>query len=257
MAIDIDVQGAIATVTMNRREALNAFNTRQLDDMRDAIRQLSNDRDIRAVILTGQGTRSFAAGADIKEMQSKSVAEAIEFSRLGHEVCSSIERSPQPWIAAINGYAFGGGCEIALACDIRYASENARIGQPEVGLGIPPGWGGTQRLPRIVGPGLAAEIILGGRQLDAAEALSFGLVTRVLPLEELLDAANQLATSIASFAPVAVHSSKRALLMAGDVDLSSGLEYEIQIFGNSFSTADQAEGMSAFIEKRKPEFNGA
>lgn len=256
MAVDLERRGAVALLTMNRREALNAFNTGQLEAMLKRVREVAADRDFRAVVLTGAGERAFAAGADIKEMSDKTPAQALEFARLGHAIGRELAASPQPWIAAVNGYAFGGGCEMALACDIRLASENAVFAQPEVGLGIPPGWGGTQRLARIAGPGIAAEMIYSGRWVRADEALSVGLVNAVYPQEELLDRAMELAESIAKNAPLAVGASKRALALAFDADLDLGLEHEIHAFALLFGTEDQREGMQAFIEKREPEFKG-
>jgi enoyl-CoA hydratase len=212
---------------------------------------------VRAIIVTGAGDRAFIAGADIAEMKDKSPSEALAFARLGQAVCSAIEAAPQPVIAAINGYALGGGCEIALACDIRLASETAVLGQPEVALGVPPGWGGTQRLPRVIGPGLARELIYTGRRVGAEEALRIGLVNAVYPPAELLERARALAAEIARNAPVAVRLSKEAIRRGLDVDLAAGLALEAQAFALAFSTADQREGMSAFLEKRSPEFRGA
>src|SRR6185437_11029635 len=177
----------------------------------DAIQTLSGDHEIRVVILTGAGERAFAAGADIAEMREKGPSEALAFARLGQSICAAIEAAPQPYIAAVNGYALGGGCEVSLACDIRIASENAALGQPEVSLGIPPGWGGTQRLTRLVGPGLARELIYTGRRVKADEALRIGLVNAVYPLNELMDRAREMADSIAANAPVAVGFSKDAI----------------------------------------------
>jgi enoyl-CoA hydratase len=242
---------------MNRPEALNAFNTEQLEALLARVREVNDDESIRVAILTGEGKRSFAAGADIKEMSTKTAHEARAFAALGHAVTRDIETARIPWIAAVNGYALGGGCEMALACDIRIASENAQLGQPEVGLGIPPGWGGTQRLSHIVGKGLASELIFTGRRVAADEALRIGLVNAVYPLDELLDKVLELAEQIAVNAPVAVSLSKRAIRMSDDVDLHSGLDFEVHAFALTFATDDRTEGMSAFIEKRKPEFRGA
>jgi enoyl-CoA hydratase len=257
MPIDIERADHIATITLNRPDVLNAFNTEQLDSLHRAIQSLSDDRDIRAVILTGAGERAFAAGADIAEMREKSPSEAFAFSRLGHAVCALIEAAPQPYIAAVNGYALGGGCEMALACDIRIASENAALGQPEVSLGIPPGWGGTQRLTRLVGPGLARELIYTGRRIRADEASRIGLVNAVYPLSELMERAREMATVIAGNAPIAVSFSKDAISRAFDVELDTGLSYEVSVFALAFDTADQKEGMSAFLERRKAAFTGS
>jgi enoyl-CoA hydratase len=255
MSIDIERADAVALVTMNRPEALNAFNTAQLEELLAALRQLGGDASTRAIIITGAGDRAFAAGADIKEMEAKSPLEAKAFAELGHAVCAAIERAPQPTIAAVNGFAFGGGCEIALACDIRLAADRAVLGQPEVSLGIFPGWGGTQRLPRLVGAGLAKELIFTGRRLDAAEALRIGLVNAVYPAQELLAKARELAGQIAAQAPLAVRHAKIAINHAFG-DTLGGLEQEQQLFALLFGSADQREGMAAFVARRKPQFSG-
>ncbi len=256
MPIDVERSGHVATITLNRPDVLNAFNTEHLTALRTAIDELSSDRDIRAVILTGAGERAFAAGADISEMRTKSPSEALQFSAMGHTVCRAIEAAPQPYIAAVNGYALGGGCEISLACDIRLASENAALGQPEVTLGIPPGWGGTQRLTRLVGPGIARELIYTGRRVKADEAVRLGIVNAVYPLAELMGKAMEMAEQIAANAPMAVSRSKDAISRALDVALDTGLEYEAKIFALSFDTSDQKEGMGAFVERRKASFTG-
>ncbi len=256
MPIDVERSDHVATITLNRPDVLNAFDTEHLNNLREQIQELSKDHNIRAVILTGAGERAFAAGADIAEMRTKSPSQAYEFSALGHSVCLAIEAAPQPYIAAVNGYALGGGCEIALACDIRIASENAALGQPEVTLGILPGWGGTQRLTRLVGPGIARELIYTGRRVKADEAAHLGLVNAVYPLTELMDKARDIATQIASNAPIAVRRSKDAISRALDVELDTGLAYEANLFALSFDSSDQKEGMGAFLERRKPEFKG-
>ncbi len=256
MAVSAEIRGRVAIVTMERREALNAFDTQQLNALIECLSGVLDDDQVRAGVLTGSGDRSFAAGADIKEMNSKSPAEAVEFSRLGHKAASMLEDSPIPWIAAVNGYAFGGGCEISLACDIRLASENAVFAQPEVGLGIPPGWGATQRLARVVGPGMAAEMILSGRWVRADEALRIGLVNAVHSQDELLEKATELAATIASNSPTAVRASKRLMQVARDGPLAIGLEHEAQAFALLFGGADQREGMAAFLEKRDANFDG-
>ncbi|MBA3415690.1 MAG: enoyl-CoA hydratase/isomerase family protein [Chloroflexia bacterium] len=257
MAIDVARDGHVATVTMNRPQALNAFDHDQLDALLAAFRALRDDRAIRCVILTGAGDKAFAAGADIKRMAAMGPQEGEAFGRLGHAVANAIETLPQPVIAAVNGYAFGGGCELALACDIRLCSANAVFAQPEVSLGIPPGWGGTQRLPRLVGLGLAGELILTGRRVDAEEALRIGLVNAVHPLAELMPAANALANQIAENSPRAVRSAKAAMARAFAGEPTTGLAAEIALFAAAFATEDQNAGMRAFVEKRKPEFTGA
>jgi enoyl-CoA hydratase len=250
MAIDVESGDGIAVVTMNRPEALNALDAEQLELLRAAFDRIGQDRSVRAVILTGAGERAFAAGADIKAMAGMNEAEGRAFARMGHAAANAIERLPQPVIAAVNGYAFGGGCELALACDIRLASENARFAQPEVALGIPPGWGGSQRLPRLVGPGIAAELILTGRHVPADEALRIGLVNAVYPLQDLMPKAREMAASIAKNSPLAVRAAKRAMALALAGNPGAGLATEIDLFAASFETADQREGMRAFIEKR-------
>ena len=215
---------------------------------------MAADPAIRAVVLTGAGERAFAAGADIREMAALSPEGGLAFGRLGHAVTRAVEALSQPVVAAVNGFALGGGCELAIACDIRIASENAVFAQPEVSLGIPPGWGGSQRLPRLVGPGMAAEMILTGRRVAAAEALRIGLVNRVVPLPDLMPAAAELAATIAANGPVAVRAAKRLMALAFDGDPVVGLETECAVFGSVFGTPEQREGMGAFVEKRKPSF---
>ena len=254
MPIDLDRADGVATLTLNRPEALNAFNTEQLRLLEQMLTEVAADPAIRAVVLTGAGERAFAAGADIREMAALSPEGGLAFGRLGHAVTRAVEALPQPVVAAVNGFALGGGCELAIACDIRIASENAVFAQPEVSLGIPPGWGGSQRLPRLVGPGMAAEMILTGRRVAAAEALRIGLVNRVVPLPDLMPAAAELAAAIAANGPVAVRAAKRLTALAFDGDPVVGLETECAVFGSVFGTPEQREGMGAFVEKRKPSF---
>ena len=257
MAVDVEHGDGIATVRLNRPQVLNAFDTAQLRRLLDAFRALREERTVRCVILTGAGDKAFAAGADIKEMVEKSEAQALEFGRLGHAVTAAVEGLPQPTIAAVNGYAFGGGCELVLACDIRLASDRAQFSQPEVGLGIPPGWGGTQRLPRLIGPGRAAELIFTGRRVAAEEALRIGLVNAVYPTDRLLPEAETLARTIAANSPRAIRAAKQAMAVAFTGPAASGLESELALFGASFGTADRREGMQAFIEKRAARFTAA
>jgi enoyl-CoA hydratase len=254
MAVDLTVDGPIATVTLNRPEALNAFNTQQLHDVVSTFREVAETPSIRVVILTGSGEKAFAAGADIKEMVGLDRTGGLEFGRLGHAATRCVEVLPQPVIAAVNGFAMGGGCEIALGADIRICSENAVFAQPEVSLGIPPGWGGSQRLVRAVGPGIAAEMILTGRRVKAEEALRIGLVNAVYPLSELLPRANELAMQISRNSPLAVRSAKRLMQLAFNGQVISGLDTECEAFADAFATDDQKEGMSAFVEKRPAEF---
>jgi enoyl-CoA hydratase len=255
MAVDVTSDNGIATIVLNRPEALNAFNTEQLNLLLEALRAIRDDRSVRCVIITGAGDRAFAAGADIKLMATLSEVDALAFGQLGHAVTRTIESLPTPVIAAVNGFAFGGGCELALACDIRFASETAIFSQPEVSLGIPPGWGGTQRLPRLIGPGLAAELIFTGRRVDAAEAVRIGLVNAVYPAAELLGKATELATMIAKNSPRAIAAAKQLMQLAFNSALASGLETELHSFAQAFGGADQREGMRAFVEKQPAEFS--
>ncbi len=254
MAIDLERRGQLAVVTMNRPEALNAFNNEQLRRLAETFDEIGNDGSIRCVILTGAGERAFAAGADIKEMKDLDAAGGLTFGRAGHRATRAVEELPQPVIAAVNGFALGGGCELALAADIRIASENAVFAQPEVTLGIPPGWGGSQRLTRLVGPGIASELILSGRRVKADEALRIGLVNSVYPLDQLMEEATKLAESIARNSPLAVRSSKQLIRLAFNGQVSDGLDSEVRAFGEAFATNDQKEGMAAFVEKRAASF---
>lgn len=254
MAVDIEINEGVAVITMNRPQALNAFDSEQLRRMKSALDEVGQNPLARVAIITGAGDRAFAAGADIKEMSALSGKDALEFGRLGHAVTAAIELLPQPVIAAVNGYAFGGGCEIAIACDMRIASENARFAQPEVGLGIPPGWGGTQRLPRLIGPGLAAEMIFTGRHVHADEALRIGLINSVHSIDALMDAAREIAAMISQNSPSAVRASKRLMALTFSSNSGAGLAAEVAEFGSAFSCPDQGEGMQAFIEKRPATF---
>ena len=256
MTIDFERADAVATITINRPEALNALTTAILDRLLARIHENATDNDIRAIILTGAGERAFAAGADIAEMREMTPSQALAFAKLGQAVCHALESAPQPVIAVMNGYALGGGCELALACDIRICSENAVFGQPEVTLGIPPGWGGTQRLARLVGPGVAKEMIYTGQRLTAQEAFTIGLVNGVYPLQHLKERARELAARIAANAPLAVRFSKVAINRAFEEPLAVSLAEEAQLFSEAFKTDDQREGMSAFLERRKPRFQG-
>lgn len=254
MAVDLSIEGNIAVVTMNRPDALNAFNTQQLRDVVAVFDAIKTNPAVRVAVLTGAGEKAFAAGADIKEMADLDRAGGLAFGRLGHAATRAVEVLPQPVIAAVNGFAMGGGCEIALGCDIRICSENAVFAQPEVGLGIPPGWGGSQRLVRAVGPGMASELILTGRRVKADEALRIGLVNAVYPIAELLDQAKELAGQIAKNSPLAVRSSKRLMQLAFNGQTVSGLDTELHAFADAFATDDQKEGMLAFVEKRTPNY---
>ena len=241
---------------MDRPDALNALNGEMLTELRDRLRQLATDSDARVVVLTGAGDKAFAAGADIKEMVHMGVLESHAWASLGHECGRLLESMPKPTIAAVNGFAVGGGCELALACDIRYASENAKFGQPEVNLAVIPGWGGTQRLARAIGAGLAKDLILTGRTIDAAEALRIGLVSAVHPREQLLERSLETASALAKKSPVALSAAKDAANRALQGDLGAGLSYEAILFSALFATEDQKEGMMAFSEKREARFRG-
>jgi enoyl-CoA hydratase len=246
---------SVAVLTIDRQEKLNALDPQVTEEIGQALLELEADSP-RAIIVTGAGERSFVAGADISAMSVMEPMEAKRFSEIGHAAMALLDRSPVPTIAAVNGYALGGGCEVALACDVRVAAENATFGFPEVSLGILPGMGGTQRLPRLVGPALAKELIFTARRIGAEEAHEIGLVNRVVPQGEALKVANEIAAEIAANGPLAVRHAKSATNRAMDVDLVSGLEYEADQFALLFATEDAREGMGAFAERRKPEFKG-
>jgi enoyl-CoA hydratase len=246
----------VAIVTIDRPEALNALDLPTLTELRDRLRELADDQNARVVVLTGAGERAFAAGADIKYMSGLSVDEAKEWGALGHEAGRLLETMPKPTIAAINGFALGGGCELALACDLRYAATTAKLGQPEINLGIVPGWGGTQRLARATTLGFAKELILTGRTVDADEAERRGLVTAVFEPSELMTRAIEAATLLAAKSPVALAAAKAAANRALGGDHEENLRREADDFGELFASEDAKEGLSAFAEKREPRFRG-
>ena len=250
--IAVERDGAVATVTIDRQDALNALDQPTLTELRDSLAELAEDASVRALVLTGAGDRAFVAGADIKAMAAMDVDEARAWGALGHETASLLESMPKPTIAAVNGFALGGGCELALACDVRYAATTAKLGQPEVTIGIIPGWGGTQRLPRVVGIGAAQELIMTGRLVGAAEALRLGLVNAVFPPEELLPKARELARSLAAKSPLVLAAIKQATARTFSGDLGA----EAEAFATLFGSEDQKEGMAAFVEKREPHFTG-
>ena len=256
MAVELTREGAVAIVTVARPEALNALNTETNERLASVVNELSADEAVRAVVLTGAGESSFVAGADIAEMRHFSAEEARRFGALGQSVMSGIEAAPQPWIAAVNGFALGGGCELALACDVRLASEKAKFGQPEIGLGITPGFGGTQRLPRMVGEGWAKYLVLSGRHIRAEEALRIGLVQAVYPKDDLMAQAMKLAAELAAKSPLAMRYCKAAVHAAVSSDLATGQGIERDLFALAFASEDQSEGMAAFLAKRPPEFTG-
>jgi enoyl-CoA hydratase len=254
--LTLERHGAVALVTVSRPEKLNALNRATLTEIDHAFTTLAADETVRAIVLTGAGEKSFVAGADIGELSVLDTRGAEEASAFGSAIFRRIERMRAPVIAAVNGFALGGGCELAIACHIRYAAENARFGLPEVGLGIIPGYGGTQRLPRLVGLGIASELIATGRMIDAAEALRIGLVNKVLPQAELRDAAMALAAEIAAKAPLAVAAALEAARIGTETDLDTGLRLESSLFGMLGSTKDMHDGLSAFVEKKKIQFEG-
>jgi enoyl-CoA hydratase/3-hydroxyacyl-CoA dehydrogenase len=253
--VKLEVKGHIATITMNRPEAMNALNEKVLRELKEAIAQIRDDANARVLIITGEGP-AFVAGADIRAMMAKNLVEIREFTRLGHGVLNDIERMEKPVIAAINGFALGGGLELALACDIRLASTDARMGFPEVGLGIFPGMGGTQRTTQLIGKGRACELIFTGYQISAEEAENMGLVNRAVAPHQLMAEARRLAERIARQGPIAVGRAKTAINQALRSDLDSGLAFELEAVTQTFGTEDQDEGMTAFLERRKPEFKG-
>ena len=243
-------EGAVLTLTLDRPEALNALNQQVLDDLSAALDGVDL-ATVRCIIFTGAGEKAFAAGADIAAMADMGPEAAAAFSRHGNEVFRRIETFPCPTIAAVNGYALGGGCELSMACDIRLCSENALFGQPEVTLGITPGFGGTQRLMRLIGMGRAKELIFSARTVKAPEALAIGLVNAVYPAEELLPAARKLAARIARNAPIAVRACKAAMNEGIDLDMDETLDAEVREFSGCFATEDQKRGMQAFLNKQK------
>ena len=252
----LERDGAIAVVTVNRPKVLNALNLATLEELRRTMTALREDAAIRCVILTGSGEKSFVAGADINELVGQSPTGGREHARLGQAVFDTIETLGKPVIAAINGYALGGGCELAMACTIRLAADTARLGQPEINLGMIPGYGGTQRLARIVGSGRALELLLTGDQLSAADAHLVGLVNRVVPASNLMAEARKLAATIAGKAPLAVRYVLEAVHRGVNLPLAEALTLEAALFGLVVSTDDMREGTRAFLEKRKPVFKG-
>ena len=249
----LEKKGNIAVATINRPQALNALNSAVLTDLDELVNVVRADSDIRALVITGSGAKAFVAGADIGEMSTLTPAEGEAFGKHGNDVFRRIETLPIPTIAAVNGFALGGGCELSMACDIRICADTAVFGQPEVGLGITPGFGGTQRLARLVSPGMAKQLIYTARNIKADEAYRIGLVNAVYPAEELLPQAEKLANTIAANAPIAVRACKKAINEGLQVDMDAAVVIEEKLFGSCFKTADQIEGMGAFLEKRKHE----
>lgn len=248
--ITYEQEGQVGIVTINRPKALNALNSQVLEEIEATFKAIDLDA-VRAVILTGAGEKSFVAGADIGEMSTLTKAEGEAFGKKGNDVFRMIETFPIPVIAAVNGFALGGGCEISMSCDIRICSENAVFGQPEVGLGITPGFGGTQRLARLVGPGMAKQMIYTARNIKANEAFRIGLVNAVYPQEELMAAAKKMAAGIAKNAPIAVRACKKAINDGLEADMDDAIVIEEKLFGSCFETEDQKYGMAFFLDKNK------
>ena len=246
----------IATITLNRPEALNAFSKEVVDEVLQALEDIKNDENVRVIILTGAGEKAFSAGADIKAMRGMNALRARELSMMGEKLCGAFENLEKPVIAAINGYALGGGLEVAMACDFRIAVENARMGQTEVNIGLIPGWGGTQRLTRLVGKTKAKELVFSGKMIDAKAAEQLGILNLVVPADKFREAVRQFALELAQKAPVAIKVAKALINKGADISLDAALALEREGFGVVASTEDLQEGVSAFTEKRKPVFKG-
>ena len=254
--LELQVEGRIALLTLNRPQALNALNKPLHEEIQKAFGDLSKDESLRAVIITGAGDKAFAAGADIEYMKGMGESEGTDWGKVGHATMNAIAACPRPTIAAVNGFALGGGLEVALACDILLASSKAKLGLPEVTLGLIPGWGGTQRLARRVGPGRAKQLVFSGNHIKADEALAIGLADAVIAPEDLMSEARKLAETIASRGPEAIRFAKEAIDTGMREGLQAGIDRELALFGKCFTTADTAEGIDAFLSKRKAEFQG-
>ena len=251
------VDDGIATITFNRPKALNALSAALMDEFACAIHEIAENEDIRVLILTGAGTKSFVAGADITELAKQNPLQAKYFTEKGQDTINRLQQLPIPVIAAVNGFALGGGCEIALVCDFIYASENAKFGLPEINLGLIPGFGGTQRLPRLIGTNMAKEMIFTGKMIKAEEAQKIGLVNKVCPAETLMDEAIQTAKTIMSKGKISIRAAKQAINNGLNSDLATGCRFEIDAFSLCLASEDAKEGTSAFLEKRKPDFKGS
>lgn len=254
--IELQIEGAIATITLNRPKALNALNLELVGELDQAVAQVRDDPAVRVVVITGAGEKAFAAGADITEFKEMSPVEAWGFTQQVQRVYLEIERLPKPVIAAVNGYALGGGCELMMACDIVYASDRAKIGQPETNLGIIPGAGGTQRLARLIGKQRAKELVLTGDMISAQEAWNLGLLNKVVPSDQLMAEVKKLAEKLVAKGAVALRAAKQAIEEGADVGLERGLGIEGKLFALCFATEDKTEGVNAFLEKRPPNFKG-
>jgi len=249
------IENGICTITINRPDKLNALNKKVMEEISAAVDEVYNNTEIKAAIITGAGSKSFVAGADISEFIGLSVEEGKELAKMGQDIFFKIENSPKPIIACVNGFALGGGCEMAMACHFRIASSNAKFGQPEVNLGLIPGYGGTQRLTQLIGKGRAIELMISGNMIDASTALQYGLVNYAVPQEELLHKASTILQTIISKAPLAVTKCIAAANAVFD-ETKNGYAFEVDAFGECFGTADKAEGTAAFLEKRKANFTG-
>ena len=252
----VEIEDSIATITIDRPEKLNALNHTVLSELSELFDQLQDDQTVHGILLTGAGEKAFVAGADLQEIKELDGERAITFARFGQQLFSRIEAFPKPVMALVNGFALGGGCELAMACHLRLASDKAKFGQPEINLGIIPGYGGTQRLPRLIGKTRALELLLTGDMIDATQALNYGLVNRVVPADQLLDEGKALMKKIAAKGAIALHSILQAVGQGTDQSLEHGLELEAMLFGRVCATEDKDEGLKAFFEKRTPQFKG-
>lgn len=254
--IELAIEDGVATITLNRPEVLNAINWDLVRELEEAVNQVRKDDTVRVVVITGAGEKAFAAGADIHELKEMNAVEVLDFVQQVQRIYNRIERMPKPIIAAVNGYALGGGLELMMACDIVYASERAKLGLPEINLGIIPGAGGTQRLPRLIGGKRAKELLFTGEMIDAQEALRIGLVNKVIPHDQLRSEVKKLCEKIKAKSPVALRAAKEAVEEGYDLDLVKGLAIEAKAIAICFSTEDSKEGLTAYLEKRKPVFKG-
>jgi enoyl-CoA hydratase len=255
--IIFQVDEGIATISFNRPKALNALNAALIEEFSQALDEIAADEDIRVLVLTGAGDKSFVAGADINELAVCNALTSKNFARKGHNTLNKLQELPIVVIAAVNGFALGGGTEIAIACDFIYASENAKFGQPEINLGLIPGFGGTQRLPRLIGMNMAKELVFTGKMISAAEAEKIGLANKVVPQDQLMDEVMKTASEIASKGKVSLRAAKQAINFGMNTDLATGIHIEIEGFGQCYASSDSKEGTSAFLEKRKAEFKGS
>ncbi len=255
--IIFQVEEGIATITFNRPKALNALNAALLEEFSKALDEIEADENIRVLVLTGSGDKSFVAGADINELATFNPLTSKNFAQKGHAIIAKLQQLPIAVIAAVNGFALGGGTEIAIACDFIYASENAKFGQPEINLGLIPGFGGTQRLPRLIGSNRAKELIFTGKMISAAEAEKIGLANKVVPQDRLIEEVKNIANEIAAKGKASLRAAKQAINHGLNTDLATGIHIEVEGFSLCFASSDSKEGTSAFLEKRKPDFKGS